>query len=105
MSPAVIFPLREAIARHLAVSRGVVARPEQVVIVNGSQQALDLIARLCLRRGDSVALGGSRVPDARSVLSGSAARLVSVPVDDDGIDVGRLERMTRVPRRSRACST
>ena len=93
--PGGLFPLREAIARHLAVSRGVVAGPGEVVIVNGSQQALDLLARLILRAGDSVALEDPGYPDARSVLSGTAARILSVPVDADGIDVGVLEKMTR----------
>jgi len=89
------FPLREAIARHLAVSRAVAAVPEQVVIVNGSQQALDLIARLFLRTGDTVALEDPGYPDARRVLSGPDSRQLFVPVDDDGIDVSILERMTR----------
>ena len=87
-------PLREAIAQHLAVSRGVAARPEQVVIANGSQQALDLVARLRLRGGDAAVVEEPGYPDARRVLAASAARLLSVPVDDDGIDVRRLERVT-----------
>jgi GntR family transcriptional regulator/MocR family aminotransferase len=87
--------LREAIARHIAVSRGVAAPPEQVVIVNGSQQALDLIARLLLRRGDTVALEDPGYPDARRVLAGADCRQVFVPVDGEGIDVAALETMTR----------
>jgi len=89
------FPLREAIARHLAVSRGVVSEPGQVVIVNGSQQALDLIARLFVRSGDTVALEDPGYPDARHVLAGPGSRPLFVPVDEDGIDVGALEKMTR----------
>ena len=87
-------PLREAIARHLAVSRGVSADAEQVVIVNGSQQALDLIARLCLRPGDRAALEDPAYPEARQVLGGAGARLLYVPVDADGMDVAALERLT-----------
>jgi GntR family transcriptional regulator/MocR family aminotransferase len=92
--PAGHFPLREAIARHLAVSRGVVAGPDQIVIVNGSQQALDLIARVFLTPGDGVALEDPGYPDARRVLEGAASRPLFVPVDNDGIDVGVLEAMT-----------
>ncbi|MGO9308539.1 MAG: PLP-dependent aminotransferase family protein [Spirochaetia bacterium] len=93
--PAGYFPLREAISRHLAVSRGVAARAEHLVIVNGSQQALDLIARLVLRAGDGVALEDPGYPDARRVLAGPGARPLFVPVDGDGIDVDALERKTR----------
>ncbi|MGA2977720.1 MAG: PLP-dependent aminotransferase family protein [Spirochaetia bacterium] len=88
------YPLRDAIAHHLGVSRGVTARPEQVVIVNGSQQALDLIARLFLKPGDTVALEDPGYPDARRVLAGPAHRQLFVPVDEDGIDVDALEKMT-----------
>ncbi|MGA2640344.1 MAG: PLP-dependent aminotransferase family protein [Spirochaetia bacterium] len=93
--PAGHFPLREAISRHLAVSRGVAARPEHVVIVSGSQQALDLIARLFLRTGDTVALEDPGYPDARRVLAGPGSRQLFVSVDEDGIDVGALEKITR----------
>jgi GntR family transcriptional regulator/MocR family aminotransferase len=93
--PAGLPSLREAIGRHLAVSRGVAAPAEQVVIVNGSQQALDLIARLFLRRGDTVALEDPGYPDARRVLGGPDRRQMFVPVDGEGIDVAMLEKMTR----------
>ena len=48
--------LREAIAAHLRRSRAVVVEPAQVLIVNGSQQALDLIARVLIDPGDRVAI-------------------------------------------------
>src|SRR4030042_2014711 len=92
--PAGYSPLREAIARHLAVSRGAVACAEQVGIVSGSQQALDLIARLCVRPNDSVALEAPGYPEARRVLAGSAAPPLFIPVDAEGIDVRALARMT-----------
>ena len=93
-------PLREAIARHLAVSRGVSAEPEQVVICNGSQQALDLIARLCLRPEDRAALEDPVYPEARQVL-GAGSRPLYVSVDEDGMDVAALERLARGRRAPR----
>jgi GntR family transcriptional regulator/MocR family aminotransferase len=69
------------------------ALAEQVVICNGSQQALDLIARLCLRPGDRAALEDPGYPEARQVL-GASSRPLFVPVDEDGMDVAALERMT-----------
>ena len=91
--PGGYYPLREAIARHLAISRGVSALAEQVVICNGSQQALDLIARLCLEPGDRAALEDPGYPEARQVL-GRGSRPLFVPVDGDGMEVAALERMT-----------
>ena len=88
--PAGYFPLREAIARYLAVSRGTVATPEQVVIVSGSQQALDLIARRVLSGRDTAAIEDPGYPEARRLLSAAAARLCTVPVDDQGMVVERL---------------
>lgn len=48
--------LREAVARHIGVSRAVRATPDDVVVTNGSQQALDLIGRVLLEPGDAVAV-------------------------------------------------
>jgi GntR family transcriptional regulator/MocR family aminotransferase len=83
-------PLREAIANHLARTRGVNATVQQVVIVNGSQQALDLAARLLIDRGDQVVVEEPCYQAARQVLLAFGARLVPVPVDVDGLDVTAL---------------
>jgi GntR family transcriptional regulator/MocR family aminotransferase len=88
-------PLRRAIARHLAISRGVVAGAEQVVIVSGSQQALDLIARLHVHHGESVALEDPGYPEARQVLAQQTSRPLFIPVDEEGIDVGALACQSR----------
>jgi GntR family transcriptional regulator/MocR family aminotransferase len=88
--PAGFMELREAIARHIGVSRAVVCRPEQVVIVNGAQQATDLLARLLLEPGDRVIVEDPGYPEARVLLSAYGARLEPVPVDEAGLDVGRL---------------
>ena len=63
--------------------------------MSGSQQALDLIARLCVRPGDGIALEDPGYPEAHRVLSASAGRRFYAPVDDEGIDVDSLVRMTR----------
>ena len=88
--PAGYFPLRRAIAQHLAISRGVNAQPEQVVIVNGSQQAINLIARGLLGSGDRVAVEDPGYPDARRNFAAVGARLVPLRVDRNGISLDRL---------------
>lgn len=85
--PAGYLPLREAIAAHLAAARGVHCRAEQVIIVAGAQQGLDLVARLVLDPGDAVWIEDPGYPGARDALVAAGARVVPVPVDEEGLDV------------------
>ncbi len=80
-------PLRSAIAAHLGPARAVRCEPEQVVITTGSQQGLDLIARLLLDPGDTAWIEDPGYPGARAALEGSGVQLVGVPVDSEGLDV------------------
>jgi GntR family transcriptional regulator/MocR family aminotransferase len=85
--PAGYLPLRHAIAAHLATARGVRCTAEQVIIVTGSQQALDLCARLLLDPGDRAWIEDPGYLGARAALVAAGAELVPVPVDDEGLDV------------------
>ena len=80
-------PLREAIAAYLGMSRGVRCLPEQVLVVAGSQQGLDLAARLLLNAGDSMWMEEPGYDGARAAFFSAGARLLPVPVDEDGMDV------------------
>lgn len=82
-------PLREAISEYLGAARAVRCEPEQVIITSGAQQALDLAARLLLDAGDSVWIEDPGFLGARASMLGAGARLVPVPVDDEGLDVSR----------------
>jgi GntR family transcriptional regulator/MocR family aminotransferase len=82
--------LREAICNHVRRSRAVVCDPSEVIIVNGSQQALDLIARVLVERGDKVAIEDPQYPGAREVLRAAGARLQPVAVDRDGLNPAKL---------------
>lgn len=90
------YDLREAISTHLRRSRAVVCDASQVVIVNGSQQALDLICRVLLERGARVVIEDPSYQGTREVLRAAGARLVATAVDRDGIDPARLPRKTRM---------
>lgn len=81
------WPLREAIASYLGPARGVRCEPEQVIIVSGSQQALDLSARLLIDPGDRVWMENPGYRGIRSALVAAGATLVPVPVDAAGLDV------------------
>jgi GntR family transcriptional regulator/MocR family aminotransferase len=84
-------PLREAIAAYLGSSRGVNCGAEQVVIVSGTQQALDLIARLLIRPSDRVWVEDPCYPGAADAFRNAGARLCPIRVDDEGLDpeIGR----------------
>lgn len=82
--------LREAIAAYLGRSRGVRCAASQVLIVNGSQQALDLAARVLINPGDAVAIEEPCYPGARAVFQAAGARLASVSCDNEGLMVDRL---------------
>lgn len=85
--PAGYWPLREAIAAYLGAARAVRCSPEQVIITVGRQQAFDLVTRVLLDEGDAAWIEDPGYMGARAALLGAGARLVPVPVDDEGIDV------------------
>jgi GntR family transcriptional regulator/MocR family aminotransferase len=85
-------PLREALAGYVRRARGVNATADRVVIVNGAQQAFDLIARLFIDPGDRVVVEEPGYQAARQAFVAAGARPVAVPVDARGIDVSRLPR-------------
>ena len=80
-------PLRDAIAEYLRTSRGVQCTAEQIVIVTGIQQALDLLARLLLKKGDPIWMEDPGYFGARIAFENAEARMVAVPVDEEGLSV------------------
>jgi GntR family transcriptional regulator/MocR family aminotransferase len=83
-------PLRQAIAAYVSRSRAVNCDAEQIVIVNGSQQALDLITQVLIERGDTVALENPGYLGARRAFLAQGAKLLPVPVDEAGMVVENL---------------
>lgn len=89
--PLGYLPLREAIAQYLAQARGVQCQAEQVMIVNGSQQGLDLTTRLLVNPGEQVAIEDPAYLGARRTFLAQGARLIPLPVDEAGAKVENLE--------------
>jgi GntR family transcriptional regulator/MocR family aminotransferase len=85
-------PLRAAIAAYLRTARSVQCDADQVLIVSGSQMALQVCALALLGRGTKVAIEEPGYPGARDALRRNGAQLVPVRVDDEGIDVDALAR-------------
>ena len=88
-------PLHEEIAAYAGRSRAVNCTPDQVVIVNGSQQALDLCARLLVEPGDTVAIENPGYQGARQILEARGARLAPVRIDAAGIAAGETPAAAR----------
>jgi GntR family transcriptional regulator/MocR family aminotransferase len=84
-------PLREAIANYLVRTRGVRCDPEQVIIVNGSQQALDLITRILINPGDPIAVEDPGWLYAKRVFSAYQGILEPIAVDQSGLMVEELQ--------------
>ncbi len=87
-------PLREMVARHTE-RYGIAARPENVLITSGSQQALDLIAKLLINRGDRLLVEAPTYLGALQAFNVFGAEYVSVPTDDAGLQTDHLEDALR----------
>jgi GntR family transcriptional regulator/MocR family aminotransferase len=88
-------PLRQAIAAYLGRARGVYCTGEEVVIVSGAQQALDILSRLLLAPGGEVVVETPGYSDAFDIFRLHHARLVGLAVDDEGAHVEQIPRRCR----------
>ena len=88
--------LREALCAHLRRARAVECDPSQITIVNGSQQALDLIARVLIEKGDRVAVEEPTYQGTHEILRAAGAHLVPIALDRDGMNPMRLPANVRI---------
>ena len=96
--PAGRLELREALAERLRRFRGIETTPRQIVVVNGSQQALDLVTRVPVDPGDRVLIEEPHYLGARWVFAAGGAELVTAPVDGDGMRIPKPVAARRAPR-------
>ena len=83
--------LREAITRHIAVTRAVACGPEDILVTSGAQQAFDVLARTLVTSGRTVvAMEEPGYPPMRAAFLAAGARLAPVRVDADGIMVDAI---------------
>lgn len=90
-------PLRVAIARYLSRARAVQCQPDQILITNGTQQALDLTLRLLLDPGEAIALEDPGYLSARRIFLSQGAKLLPVAVDEAGLVVSMLMNHSQEP--------
>ena len=80
-------PLREAVADYLSISRGAKCVPDQVAILSGGQEAIDLVARLFLNPGDRVCMENPGYPGAAIAFESVGAEVSAIPVDEEGMEL------------------
>lgn len=88
--PAGSWELREAVADYVGFARGIKATASQVLIINGIQEGLNILARLFVRHGTQVAVENPCYRGAANVFASHGAQLMPVAVDEHGIDVDNL---------------
>jgi len=87
-------PLREALARWLT-TRGLHCSHEEVMVLSGSQQGLQLTAQLLLSPGETVIVESPTYFGAMEAFRRAGARMVAIPVDGEGMQVDRLAAVLR----------
>jgi GntR family transcriptional regulator / MocR family aminotransferase len=93
--PQGYYPLRVAIAQYLARARAVNCDPSQILMTNGTQQALDLVLRIFLEPGEILAIEDPGYLSARRVFLSHGAQLLPIPMDEAGLQVEKLTVETR----------
>ena len=85
------YHLRDAIIKHIALTRAVTCQPEDILVTSGAQQAFDLLARALVTRNETVvAVEDPGYPPMRVAFAAAGARLVPIGVDDEGLMVEQL---------------
>ncbi|HEY6902570.1 MAG TPA: PLP-dependent aminotransferase family protein, partial [Puia sp.] len=87
--------LRSALAKYLGETRGIQAGPANIMITRGAQMAIYVAAALAIKPGDEVMVGDPSYFAASLTFEKLGARLIRIPVDEDGIDVDAIEKACR----------
>lgn len=90
--PGGLLQLREVIADYLGVARGISVSSDQIIITAGSQEGLNLAARLLIKDGTLVATENPCYEGAASLFQSYYAKLIPVPVDEAGLNVEQLPK-------------
>lgn len=90
--PQGVLALREAISAHVGATRGIAARPDRILVTNGIQEGLNLLAWLLIAPNVEVAVENPCYQGAAQVFAGHGGRLQPVPVDAQGLVCEALPR-------------
>jgi GntR family transcriptional regulator / MocR family aminotransferase len=91
------YSLRDGIVKHIALTRSVACRPDDVLVTSGAQQAFDLLARVLVTSNETVvAVEDPGYPPMRVAFAAAGAKLVPVGIDSEGLIVDELPRDVRI---------
>lgn len=88
--------LRAAVAGYLSVTRSIQAEPEDILVTNGMQQAVDLVARVLIESGDCVAVEDPGYQPPRMLFESMGAEVVGVPVDAEGLVIESIPNRAKI---------
>ncbi|EJD6507097.1 PLP-dependent aminotransferase family protein [Providencia rettgeri] len=80
-------PLKKLVADYVRSTRGVHCNENQIIIVNGTQQAINLVSKVLLKQGDTVWLDDPGYDSARAILTATGAKIAAIPSDQEGMDI------------------
>lgn len=95
-NPYGLTPLREQIQRYLTFERGVHVDIDQIILTSGAQHSIDLIAQALLTEGETVSVEDPGFPAAWMTMKYRRMNVVSVPVDEYGIQVNRIHPQSKL---------
>ncbi len=84
-------PLRESISEFLLEHYSISATKDQILITSGGQQGLDIISKTLIQPGDVILVENPTYPGAFAAFQSRGARIIGIPMDNDGIDLDELK--------------
>lgn len=87
--------LRMALADNLRETRGIQATAENILLTRGSMMAIYLAIQTIVKKGDVVVMGETNYYAAATIFKNTGAKLMTVPIDDNGMVVDQLEKLVR----------
>lgn len=94
-NPAGLEELRTAISGHLKIARGIDAHPDQIIIVAGSEEGLNIVAKMLLPAGSTAYVENPCYKGVPYVFESYGARIVPVPIDEEGLRIDALPSRER----------
>ena len=88
-------PLRESISAFLKDNYSISASKDQILITSGGQQGLDLLSKTLAEQGDVIIVENPTYPGAYAAFTSRGARIVGIPMEDDGINIDLLRQNVR----------
>lgn len=88
-------PLIQSICKFLMDNYGTYVNEDQILITSGGQQGLDIISKTLINTGDCILVENPTYSGALSVFKSRGAKIIGIPIDEDGINISLLEKYVK----------